>query len=94
MQSVKAAEEEYFDFVQELVFQAYFFPDDSYEIRFLLAELLGYDGREDLPGDKQLDEPATVFYGKRGGYVVRNDRTGDIVQISDRTNPNWIDPLE
>ena len=50
MQSVKAAEEEYFDFVQELVFQAYFFPDDSYEIRFLLAELLGYDGREVKPG--------------------------------------------
>ena len=39
-----------------------------------------------------MDDPATAYYSRRGGYVVRNDRTGDIVQISDRTDPNWIGP--
>jgi RHS repeat-associated protein len=45
-----------------------------------------------LKGGAVLDDPATVFYSKRGGYVVRNDRTGDIVQISDRLDPNWKTP--
>ncbi len=41
-----------------------------------------------------MDDPATVYYSRRGGDVVRNDRTGDVVQISDRTDQNWRDPLE
>jgi len=32
-------------------------------------------------------DPATAFYHRDGGYVVRNDRTGGIVQVSDRNNP-------
>ena len=43
---------------------------------------------------KRLDEPATVFYSKQGGYIVVNDRTGVIVQISDRTKPNGKIPWE
>jgi hypothetical protein len=44
-----------------------------------------------LPGGSRMNEPATAYYGKRGGYVVRNNRTGDIVQVSDRTNSSWLD---
>jgi hypothetical protein len=29
-----------------------------------------------------------------GGYVVRNDRTGDIVQVSDRTDLGWRAPWD
>lgn len=47
-----------------------------------------------IPGGKgaRMDDPATANYSRRGGYVVRNDQTGDIVQISDRTDPYWKDP--
>ncbi|MDQ0242438.1 colicin E5-related ribonuclease [Arthrobacter bambusae] len=38
------------------------------------------------------DDPATAYLDKNGGYVVRNDKTGDIVQISDLTDPNWKSP--
>lgn len=36
-------------------------------------------------------EPATYYYRKDGHYVVRNNRTGKIVQISDTNDPQWID---
>ncbi len=42
-----------------------------------------------LPGGRRLDDPATAYYSRRGGYFVRDDRTGDIAQISDRMNPAW-----
>jgi len=29
-------------------------------------------------------------YGSPSGYIVVNDRTGEVVQISDRNNPNWV----
>lgn len=47
-----------------------------------------------LAGGGRMDDPATAFYGQRGGYVVRNTRSGDIVQVSDRTNPNWKAPWD
>jgi hypothetical protein len=47
-----------------------------------------------LPGGGRMDDPATAYYGKDGGYVVRNDRTGDIVQVSDRTDTNWRAPWD
>jgi filamentous hemagglutinin len=34
--------------------------------------------------------PALVYGSKQGGYVVVNDRTGRVVQISDRTDPAWV----
>lgn len=37
-------------------------------------------------GDKL---PATAYVQRGGGYVVVNDSTGEIVQVSDLTNPNW-----
>lgn len=35
------------------------------------------------------NDTATV-YGSEDGYIVVNDRTGEIVQISDKTDPRWI----
>lgn len=40
-----------------------------------------------LPGaDGPLNDPATAYYLKDGGYVVRNDKTGVITQISNRND--------
>ena len=36
------------------------------------------------------NDTATV-YGSSGNYVVVNGRTGEIVQVSGRNDPNWID---
>lgn len=36
------------------------------------------------------NDPATV-YGEPGEYVVVNDRTGEVVQVSDKKDPNWAD---
>ncbi|MFL5961693.1 MAG: colicin E5-related ribonuclease [Gaiellaceae bacterium] len=47
-----------------------------------------------LPGGGRMDDPATVYYSRRGGYVVRNNRTGDIVQVSKRTDPGWTAPWD
>jgi hypothetical protein len=35
------------------------------------------------------DDPASV-YGTEGAHVVVNDRTGRVVQVSDRNNPGWV----
>ena len=48
-----------------------------------------------IPGAAtRMDDPATAYYGPRGGYVVRNNRTGDVVQISDRLDPYWKAPWD
>ncbi|HAU5547509.1 TPA: hypothetical protein SMT48_000571 [Proteus mirabilis] len=36
------------------------------------------------------NDPATV-YGEPGKYVVVNDRTGEVAQISNKNDPRWID---
>lgn len=33
---------------------------------------------------------ATAYYLRDGSYVVRDDVTGDVVQISDRFDPDWV----
>ena len=35
-------------------------------------------------------EPATVYGSKYGGYVIVNDMTRHVVQVSDKTDPGWI----
>ena len=35
-------------------------------------------------------DPASVYGSKQDGYVVVNDRTRRVVQISDRTDPGWV----
>lgn len=48
-----------------------------------------------LPGsDGPLDDPATAYYASDGSYVVRNDKTGEITQISNKNDPNWIAPWD
>jgi hypothetical protein len=42
----------------------------------------------------RLNDPATAYLRKDGHYVVRNDKTGDIVQISNTKKPNWKSPFE
>jgi len=41
----------------------------------------------------QNSDPATAYY-KNGGYVVVNDVTGNIVQVSDLNDPNWKAPWD
>jgi RHS repeat-associated protein len=43
-------------------------------------------------GAGRNDAPATAYINRSGGYVVRNDETGDIVQVSDLNNPDWKSP--
>jgi hypothetical protein len=37
----------------------------------------------------QLGEPASVYGSKEGGYVVVNDQTGEVVQVSDKNDAGW-----
>lgn len=37
------------------------------------------------------NSPATKYTNPDGSYVVRNNNTGDIVQISNKNKPGWID---
>lgn len=46
----------------------------------------------DTPGQKRND-PATAYIRTDGSYVVRNDITEDIVQVSDRNDPDWQSPF-
>lgn len=36
--------------------------------------------------------PWSLAVAETAGYVVRNDETGDIVQVSDLNAPNWKSP--
>jgi filamentous hemagglutinin len=45
------------------------------------------------PDGNRMNEPATVYIRSDSNYVIRNDITGDIVQISDCNNPNWKSPF-
>lgn len=41
--------------------------------------------------NKATGNPATVFYTERGAYVIIDDVTNAVVQISDNINPStWI----
>lgn len=39
------------------------------------------------------NDPATAYVRKDGSYVVRNDKTGEIVQVSNRNDPGWKNPF-
>ena len=47
-----------------------------------------------LSGGGRVNDPATAYYYRGGGYVVRNNVTGDIVQVSDRNDPGWMAPWD
>ena len=41
--------------------------------------------------NKANGNPATAYFNQDGSYVIRDDVTGILVQLSDRTNcQNWI----
>ncbi len=40
--------------------------------------------------NKHTGGNATAFFRRDGSYVVLDDSTGEIIQISDRYDPNWI----
>jgi RHS repeat-associated protein len=42
--------------------------------------------------DYKTGDSVTYYYGRDGHYVVVNDRTNEIIQVSDRLDPGWIDP--
>lgn len=50
------------------------------------------DTRYATGSKSRLNEPATAYLNKDGSYVVRNDRTGDIVQISNKMDSRWRYP--
>ena len=39
--------------------------------------------------NKATGNSATAYYNEDGSYVVRDHKTGDIVQVSDRNDKNW-----
>lgn len=45
-----------------------------------------------IAGGGRMDDPATAYYAEDGSYVVRNDKTGDVVQVSNKNDPNWKGP--
>jgi hypothetical protein len=44
----------------------------------------------DLASGTRLNDPATGYIARDGAYVIRNDRTGVIVEISDRNSVNGV----
>jgi len=40
--------------------------------------------------NKATGNKATAFFDRKGAYVVRDNVTGDIVQISNRLDTQWV----
>jgi RHS repeat-associated protein len=40
--------------------------------------------------NKSNNNPATAYFNKDGSYVVRDNESGDVIQISNRNDPNWV----
>jgi hypothetical protein len=47
-----------------------------------------------LRNGARRDDPATAYYSWHGGYFVRNDLTGEVVEVSDRNDPGWRAPWD
>jgi RHS repeat-associated protein len=47
-----------------------------------------------LPDGTRMNDAATAYINADGSYVVRNNRTGDIVQLSNRNDPSWRSPFQ
>ena len=46
-----------------------------------------------VPGGGRMNDPATASINLDGSSIVRNDRTGDMVQIANRNDPDWPSPF-
>jgi len=69
----------------------------------LINQTLGGDYVKTVPGLRdtrhlktggQLNDPATAYVRSDGSYIIVNDKTGDIVQISNRNDPFWKAPWD
>ena len=40
--------------------------------------------------NKATGNTATVYYNKDGSHVIIDDITNEVVQVSDKFEPNWI----
>ena len=54
--------------------------------------VMGATDQRHRPDGTTQDEPATAYLDSDGNYVVVNDRTGEVVQVSDKNDPNWKIP--
>jgi filamentous hemagglutinin family protein len=52
------------------------------------------DTRFDPAVGTRLNDPATGYISHDGAYIVRNDRTGQVVQISNKNDPTWKAPWD
>lgn len=52
------------------------------------------DTRNNPETGAKNNDPATAYINDDGSYVVRNDTTGDIVQVSNKNDPNWKSPFD
>ncbi|MBF0207508.1 MAG: hypothetical protein HQK53_11530 [Oligoflexia bacterium] len=50
------------------------------------------DTRMPKGGGPRLNDPATGYMNQDGSYVVRNNNTGDVVQINNKNDPGWLYP--
>jgi hypothetical protein len=42
------------------------------------------------PGRVKRYDPVSIYGSKPNGYIVVNIRTGEVAQLADRNNPDWI----
>lgn len=42
---------------------------------------------------RETGQAATVYYQSDGHYLIRNNFTNEIFQLSNRNDPNWIDDV-
>lgn len=52
------------------------------------------DTRYNPKTNSRNNDPATAYYHKDGGYVVVNDRTGQVVQIQNLYKSGWKNPWD
>jgi RHS repeat-associated protein len=46
------------------------------------------------PSGVKVNDPATAYINRQGHYVIRNNRTGDVVQVSNRHDLDWVSPWD
>jgi len=59
-----------------------------------IEDALANPARTAQSTDLCTGDPVTGYYSSGGGYVVRNDVTGTIVQVSNRNDPGWKAPWD
>ncbi|WP_129716182.1 colicin E5-related ribonuclease [Pedobacter sp. SYP-B3415] len=40
--------------------------------------------------NKANGNPSTEYFNRDGSYVVKDNKTGDIIQVSNWNDPNWV----